>query len=140
MNGTGIIISLIVAIIVFLVIAYIRWTNSPKGMARSTARTMLASMMAIQSKFHYPVNSDSGKFELYEHVLSMRPTYTKDVINDVLSKAKRLSEAFNEPQGTSFNAVVFSVIKREFSQTWHREPTREEVDKMLSGIDTILTR
>ncbi len=135
------IILIVVVVIVALGLRYLRYTNSASGMAKTTARTMLRSLTAIQGKHQYPINTDAGKLELYRRVLQMRPSYNDEMIDELLAKAVRLSKPmFGEPEGVSFNNVVYLVVKNEYTKQWHREPTKSEREQILTGIDSGLSK
>lgn len=138
---TTLLISLSVIAAIVLVLRFLRRSNSASGMAKSTASTMLRSLMVIQQKHQYPIDTDEGKLALYKQVLRTRPGYTDEVIDELLGSAVRLGEVstpISKPQGLTFNTVVYLVVRREFEQTWHRVSTGTERQQMLTGVDEAL--
>lgn len=132
-------IALGVLIAIVLTLRFLRHSNSASGMAKSTARTMLRSLMAIQKEHQYPIDTVKGKRDLYKQVLKMRPGYTDEIIDGLLESAVRLgmvSTPVSKPQGLTFNTVVYLVVRREFEQTWRRASTGTERQQMLTGVDT----
>lgn len=130
---------IIIVLVVAIFFAYIRWTNTPRGMAKSTTKTMLASLLAIKNKQNHPIESESDKLKLYAHVLALRPGYTTDDIADLLHQAQALSKVKGETKGTSFNTVVFVVVVKEFSQNGRRKPTEQQLSDIRSTIDLMLS-
>ena len=134
-----IVIGVLIAII--LILRFLRRSNSVGGMTKSTARTMLRSLMVIQQKNQYPIDTNAGKIALYKQVLRTRPGYTDEMIDELLGSAVRLGEVstpISKPQGLTFNIVVYLVVRREFEQTWHRVSTGTERQQMLTGVDEAL--
>lgn len=143
LDMTGLFIGLGILVAIVMVFRFIRHSNTPEGMAKSTARTMLRSLMAIQNERRFSIDTNEGKLELYRNVLRTRPGYTEDKISATLKRAIQVSQqpvAGGSSSGLDFDTVVFVVVSSEYADTWRRNPTPQEMQEILGGIDKGLAR
>ena len=103
---------------------------------RSTARTLLASFLALRQKHNYSIESPTDKIKIYTHMLKLRG-YNHKAVEGLIEDAEKISAAKGATQGISLNTLVYTVVAFEYTTDTHKELSEiqlQKVNKILSKV------
>lgn len=125
----------VVAVIVIVVVIWLKRMSSPELAAKSVARTQLMSLQGFRSK--YP---DKEIAELVVPVIKTRPGYdTDEKVEALIDFARQLSVQKNGPVNgyASFMWIVVAMCVIEQNQG-NKQATGELITKIYRAVNSII--
>lgn len=114
---------------------FIRWSNSPEGMAKHVSKVMRMSLMAFIQSRNPSLDTEDDKLSVYMEILRMRPGYTPDVIEEVVMLARGFMRIAKKER-LSFNHIVYAVVVREYKIAHQANPTDNQVKAIMRTVDS----